>query len=582
MSWLQKLKTKTNATNKIAPTGSQNELAAGGTAASKPGSAAGSTKDLSATNASPNSSAPSSSPTPGAAASTSSCKSSATALPGKDVSGLLIIRVLEGKDVAIRGDGPAGSPTTLGSPGSSTSLQYLPYIVLAYDKNEVVVNATSGSMVAPVWRSRATFDLTHDADLIVHLFLRSPNQNQPHGTPEQHDQAGAAAAAGAVPGSMPTDLHLGSMVIEANALPTTEANGQRDLWLPMKLPSSGSSTALVHVQLSYKPPSKQAQSISIDDFDLLKVIGKGNTGRIYALKILKKSHIVSREEVTHTLSERNVLSRLRHPFIVNLKFSFQTPQKLYWEGRFSEDRARFYAADYDIIYRDLKPENILLDYQGHIALCDFGLCKLNMGGGARTNTFCGTPEYLACEVLLGNGYNQTVDWWTLGILVFEMLTGLPPFYDENLNEMYRKILYLPLHFPAYLSPAAKSLLTGLLDRDPEKRLGARGPAEVKSHPFFASIDWQALIEKRVVPPFKPSVENAFDTSNFDEEFTREVPMDSVVNESVLSQTVQGQFAGFTYIPAIRFVSAGGAMAVPMGSTFQGGSSVMGNASGHGN
>jgi serum/glucocorticoid-regulated kinase 2 len=153
------------------------------------------------------------------------------------------------------------------------------------------------------------------------------------------------------------------------------------------------------------------------------------------------------------------------------------------------------------------PENILLDYQGHIALCDFGLCKLDMKDEDRTNTFCGTPEYLAPELLLGQGYNKTVDWWTLGVLLYEMLTGLPPFYDENTNEMYRKILGDPLHFPSHdiVPPAAKDLLTKLLNRDPAKRLGANGSSEIKSHPFFHAIDWRKLLQRKYEPTFKPVV-----------------------------------------------------------------------------
>jgi len=226
------------------------------------------------------------------------------------------------------------------------------------------------------------------------------------------------------------------------------------------------------------------------------------------------------------------------------------------EGRFDERRSRFYAAEllcaleclhkYDIIYRDLKPENILLDYNGHIALCDFGLCKLNMTAQETTNTFCGTPEYLAPELLYGQGYTKVVDWWTLGVLLYEMLTGLPPFYDDNTNEMYRRILQDELRFPEDIGLAARSVLSGLLTRDPTRRLGINGAEEIKNHPFFAEIDWGKLLMKKYQPPFKPAVKSAMDTSNFDEEFTSELPLDSVVDDSHLSETVQNQFKGFTY------------------------------------
>ncbi|KAJ1935533.1 Serine/threonine-protein kinase, partial [Linderina pennispora] len=264
-----------------------------------------------------------------------------------------------------------------------------------------------------------------------------------------------------------------------------------DDWIPL-LGGAGNSGHL-HVQYCFN--KKDATPLSIDQFDLLKVIGKGSfgkvmqvrkldTGRIYAMKILSKSKIVMRSEVAHTLAERNVLAKINHPFIVPLKFSFQTPEKLYLvlafinggelfhhlqrEGRFDQHRSRFYAAEllsaldclhsYNVIYRDLKPENILLDYSGHIALCDFGLCKLNMSDNETTNTFCGTPEYLAPELLQGRGYTKTVDWWTFGVLLYEMMTGLPPFYDENVNEMYRRILEDELVFPDDMGNRAKSLL----------------------------------------------------------------------------------------------------------------------------
>ena len=340
------------------------------------------------------------------------------------------------------------------------------------------------------------------------------------------------------------------------------------------------------IQVAILYQSRQSGTLNIDAFDLLKVVGKGSfgkvmqvrkkdTSRIYALKTIRKLHIVSRSEVNHTLAERTVLAQINNPFIVPLKFSFQSSEKLYLvlafvnggelfhhlqrEGKFSVWRSKFYTAEllcaleclhgFNVIYRDLKPENILLDYTGHISLCDFGLCKLNMAEKDKTNTFCGTPEYLAPELLLGQGYTKSVDWWTLGVLLYEMLTGLPPFYDENVQEMYRKILEDPLRFPDDVDKDARHLLTALLTRDPSRRMGTGGPADIKAHPFFKDIDWKRLMAKKIQPPFKPSVESAVDTSNFDAEFTSEEPMDSVVADSHLSETVQQKFQNWSYNPS---------------------------------
>jgi serum/glucocorticoid-regulated kinase 2 len=232
------------------------------------------------------------------------------------------------------------------------------------------------------------------------------------------------------------------------------------------------------------------------------------------------------------MTERSILAQVNHAFIVPLKFSFQSDTKLYFVLAFVNggelfthlnharvfdiNRARFYTAellcaleylhDFGIIYRDLKPENILLDYEGHIALCDFGLCKLEMKDEDKTDTFCGTPEYMAPEIITGDAYNKTVDWWTLGTVLYEMLTGMPPFYDEDKEEMYRKIISMDLYFPpALIAPAAKALLQGLLDRIPAQRLGAKGAGEIKAHAFFKGIDWHKLVQRRYVPSFKPNV-----------------------------------------------------------------------------
>ena len=459
----------------------------------------------------------------------------------------------------------------------------LPYVVLEFDKNEVLILASEGDLETPQWQFTANFDVSRKGDVTLHLYLRAemvePKKRDRLPTqslaldPSKTNGDARPSATELMGGN---DVYLGM----AKFVPSFDQTRTLDTWLPLH-----GGTGEIRVQMAFK--SQVGTSLNIESFELLKVIGKGSfgkvmqvrkrdTSRIYALKIIRKAHIISRSEVTHTLAERTVLAQVNCPFIVPLKFSFQSPDKLYLglafvnggelfhhlqrEGRFSESRSRFYAAElfcalehlhsFNVIYRDLKPENILLDYTGHIALCDFGLCKLNMGDKETTHTFCGTPEYLAPELLLGRGYTKAVDWWTLGVLLYEMLTGLPPFYSEDVNEMYRKILREPLTFPSDVREDARDLLKGLLQRDTSVRLGSPpgGAADIRNHPFFTKyIDWGLLLAKKVQPPFKPGVVSAFDTSNFDPEFTSEPALDSVVEDGhMISAAVQEQFAGFSY------------------------------------
>lgn len=465
------------------------------------------------------------------------------------------------------------------------------FLVIEFDKTQIVLEAANGPLESPVWDAVSNFDVSRVETLTLQIYTRIPI---PHNL---------AAASSASPSASPTkhsasypsgnqtqrkyeEIFLGSCSVSVDPSKVTSTptlfNGS--------IPLSGGSGKL-DLRIDYKP--NKNKPLTIDDFELLTVVGKGSFGKvmqvrkrdtqqIYALKTIRKAHIVSRSEVNHTLAERTVLAQIDNPFIVPLKFSFQSPEKLYFvlafinggelfhhlqrEGKFDLNRSRFYTAEllcaleclheHDVIYRDLKPENILLDYTGHIALCDFGLCKLNMAGQERTNTFCGTPEYLAPELLLAQGYTKVVDWWTLGVLFYEMLTGLPPFFDENTNDMYRKILQDPLRFPDDMDREARSLLIGLLDRNPAKRLGVNGAAEIKAHPFFAQIDWRRLMAKKYAAPFKPAVESAADTSNFDAEFTSEVPADSVVDD-YLSESVQQQFGGWTYTGDSKLASGSG-------------------------
>jgi RAC serine/threonine-protein kinase len=231
-----------------------------------------------------------------------------------------------------------------------------------------------------------------------------------------------------------------------------------------------------------------------------------------------------------------------------MNMAFQSKDKLYFvldycaggelffhlgkEGRFVEPRAKFYAAEIvlaisyvhslKIIYRDLKPENVLLDAEGHIRLTDFGLSKEGISGSSSgANSFCGTPEYLAPEILNRQGHGRAVDWWSLGALLYEMLTGLPPFYCQNRERLFEKIRNSELNYPNSLSRAAVVVLKGLLTKDPTRRLGSghEDAAEVQRTDFFASIDWEKLMRGEIAPPWRPTINGVLDTSQFDKEFT---------------------------------------------------------------
>lgn len=266
------------------------------------------------------------------------------------------------------------------------------------------------------------------------------------------------------------------------------------------------------------------------------------------MKVLSKRLIVERNEVEHTKSEKSILMKLESPFLVGLHYSFQTPGKLYFVmdyinggelffhlqkvKKFPEDHVRFYGAEIvaaleylhsaGVIYRDLKPENLLLTNEGHLVMTDFGLSKEGLHDEQdRTATFCGTPEYLAPEILSGSegGYTKAVDWWSFGTLMWEMLTGLPPFYNEDVQQMYSMIMTAELPIPPTMSPEAADLFRRLLERDPNLRL--QNPAEVKAHAFFAPIDWDLLMQKKIPPPFIPDVASEDDTRNVDEQFLQE-------------------------------------------------------------
>jgi len=229
------------------------------------------------------------------------------------------------------------------------------------------------------------------------------------------------------------------------------------------------------------------------------------------------------------------------------------------EHKFTPERVKFYCSEIvlgleylhnsGVIYRDLKPENILLTDDGHICMTDFGISKEGLlADNDRTATFCGTPEYLAPEVLEGKGYTKAVDWWSFGTLMYEMLTGLPPFYSQDVQQMYFKIMHAKLELPELLDEDTKSMLTGLLERDPVKRLSEA--SIIKVAPYFKGMDFEKLLRKEIPAPFIPPVKDKLDVSLVDPAFTSEKVTVSEGSDShgTLTQDNQKKFEGFTFVP----------------------------------
>ncbi|XP_039384641.1 ribosomal protein S6 kinase alpha-2 isoform X2 [Mauremys reevesii] len=321
-------------------------------------------------------------------------------------------------------------------------------------------------------------------------------------------------------------------------------------------------------------------------FELLKVLGQGSYGKVflvrkikgsdagqlYAMKVLKKATLKVRDRVRSKM-ERDILAEVNHPFIVKLHYAFQTEGKLYLildflrggdlftrlskEVMFTEEDVKFYLAELalaldhlhslGIIYRDLKPENILLDEEGHIKITDFGLSKEAIDHDKRAYSFCGTIEYMAPEVVNRRGHTQSADWWSFGVLMFEMLTGSLPFQGKDRKETMALILKAKLGMPQFLSIEAQSLLRALFKRNPSNRLGAGldGVEEIKRHLFFVTIDWNKLYRKEIKPPFKPAVGRPEDTFHFDPEFTSRTPTDSPGVPP--SANAHHLFRGFSFI-----------------------------------
>uniref|UniRef100_A0A8C2C9T7 protein kinase C n=1 Tax=Cyprinus carpio TaxID=7962 RepID=A0A8C2C9T7_CYPCA len=307
---------------------------------------------------------------------------------------------------------------------------------------------------------------------------------------------------------------------------------------------------------------RRKEGMQMEDFNCISVLGRGHfgkvllaefkgSGKLYAIKALKKGDVVTRDEVDSLMCEKRIFETInvsRHPFLVNLYGCFQTLDHVCFVMEYSPGgdlmthihnsifSERFYSAcvllgleflhQNRIVYRDLKLDNLLMDSDGFVRIADFGLCKEGMGHGDRTSTFCGTPEFLAPEVLTDSMYTRAVDWWGLGVLIYEMLVGESPFPGDDEEEVFDSIVNDEVRYPRFMSPESVSIIQKLLQKNPEKRLGAgeQDANEVKRHRFFQGIEWEALLAKRVKPPFLPSIKAPADVSNFDEEFTRLKPV----------------------------------------------------------
>ena len=319
------------------------------------------------------------------------------------------------------------------------------------------------------------------------------------------------------------------------------------------------------------------QPVTKDSFQTISLLGKGSyakvllvkkidTGEEFAMKILKKKLVLDKHQEKHVQSEKEILSRMNGcPFFVNFYYSFQNDKKLffvleYCQGgelfnliqkhkQLDESQTRFYACQLtlaleslhskNIIYRDLKPENVLLDKDGYIKITDFGLSKTNVIEND-AKSICGTPEYLAPEVVMLLKYGKPVDWWTLGCIIFEMLTGLPPFFKNNRKELFEGIKFENPKLARNLTYEAKLILSQLLNKDPTKRLGSKGAEEVRNHPWFTGVNWDFVIEKRYGPPFAVDLGKNNGIQNFDKVFTTADP------ESLDNQESHGKFPDFSY------------------------------------